>query len=169
MSLKQKGRYWGFINRKMRLKGRRSKAVCRVVRKRLVTDAQGTVAGSFFLPAADGVRKRKFGYAFSAGRKTFRLVDSRTNSEDQKEISTMDLKMNSHVQVLVLKESGGLEDGKSRDHVGVLEDLMHRLEDQEFLEDVKKVKKTHQHRIQAIQIHQHQDQIHHVHVQIQMH
>ena len=89
MSLKQRGRYWGFINRKMRLKGRRSKAVCRVVRKRLVTDAQGTVAGSFFLPAADGVRKRKFGYAFSAGRKTFRLVDSPTNSEDEKEISTM--------------------------------------------------------------------------------
>ena len=77
--------------------------------------------------------------------------------------------MNLHVQVLVLEESGGLEDGKSKDHVDALEDLLHRLEDQEFLEDVKKVKKTHQYQIQAFQIHQHQDQIHHHHVQIQMH
>ncbi len=89
MSLKQRGRYWGFINRKMRLKGRKSKAVCRVVNKRLITDGQGTVAGSFFLPAADGVRKRKFGYAFSAGKKTFRLVDSKTNSDDKAELTTM--------------------------------------------------------------------------------
>ena len=89
MSLKQKGKYWGFINNKMRLKGRQSKAVCKVVRKRLITDQSGTVAGSFFLPAADGVRKRKFGYAFSSGEKMFRLVDSKTNSEDEGAITTM--------------------------------------------------------------------------------
>ena len=88
MSLKQKGRYWGFVTEKMRLKGKTSKAVARCVRKRLITDNYGQVQGSFFLPAADGVRKRKFGYAFSAGKKIMRLVDSETNSDDAKEITT---------------------------------------------------------------------------------
>tara|TARA_A200000113_G_scaffold121245_2_gene108980 strand:+ start:23208 stop:29462 length:6255 start_codon:yes stop_codon:yes gene_type:complete len=89
MSLKQRGKYWGFVNNKMRLKGLKSKAVCKVVRKRLITDDNGTVAGSFFLPAADANRKRKFGYAFSAGEKMFRLIDSETNTDDQGEITTM--------------------------------------------------------------------------------
>ena len=89
MSLKQKGKYWGFITEKMRLKGHTSKAVCRVVRKRLVTDDAGHVQGSFFLPAADANRKKKFGYAFTAGEKLFRLVDSPTNAEDDKLFTTL--------------------------------------------------------------------------------
>ena len=89
LSLKQKGKYWGFIRKGMRIKGRKSKAVARIIRKRLITDEFGTVAGSFFLPAADAARKSKFGYAFSAGEKMFRLVDSKTNSEDEGAITTM--------------------------------------------------------------------------------
>ena len=78
--------------------------------------------------------------------------------------------MNSHVQVVVLEESGGLEDGRLEDHVDALKDLTHRSEDQEFLEDVEKIDRSQLHRIQAIQIHQHQDQIHHhQYVQILMH
>ena len=89
MSLKQKGKYWGFLTEKMRLKGMTSKAICKVVRKRLVTDDAGHVQGSFFLPAADANRKKKFGYAFTAGEKLFRLVDSPTNSEDDKLFTTL--------------------------------------------------------------------------------
>jgi hypothetical protein len=89
MSLKQKGKYWGFLTEKMRLKGMTSKAICKVVRKRLVTDDAGHVQGSFFLPAADANRKKKFGYAFTAGEKQFRLVDSPTNSEDDKLFTTL--------------------------------------------------------------------------------
>ena len=77
--------------------------------------------------------------------------------------------MNSHVQVVVLEEGGGLEDGRLEDHVDALEDLMHRSEDQEFLEDVEEVERTQLYQIQAIQIHNHQDQIHQGPVQIQMH
>lgn len=88
MSLKHKGGYWGFITRGMRLKGRSSKAVAKVTRKRLVTDNYGQVQGSFFIPSSDRRRKEKFGYAFTAGKKVMRLVDSPTNSDNEREITT---------------------------------------------------------------------------------
>ena len=53
------------------------------------TGAAGHVQGSFFLPAADANRKKKFGYAFTAGEKLFRLVDSPTNAEDDAPFTTL--------------------------------------------------------------------------------
>ena len=89
MSLKQKGKYWGFLTEKMRLKGMTSKAICKVVRKRLVTDDAGHVQGSFFLPAADANRKKSLVMHSLLVKKLFRLVDSPTNAEDDKLFTTL--------------------------------------------------------------------------------
>jgi len=89
MTLQSKGKYWGFITGAgMKLKGQTSKAICKIVNKKFVTDENGQLRGNFFLPKADGVRKNKFGRTFTAGVKTFRLVDSPTNSEREGEITT---------------------------------------------------------------------------------
>ena len=56
MSLKQKGKYWGFITDKMRLKASVKQFVELSVRDLLLM--MWTVQGSFFLPAADANRKK---------------------------------------------------------------------------------------------------------------
>jgi len=76
LSNQPQGEFYGYISTGMKLRGQTSGASASVTNVRLITDASGTVIGSFFIPNPNvDVNPR-----FECGSKIFRLTSSESNS-----------------------------------------------------------------------------------------
>jgi hypothetical protein len=76
LSFNFQSNYYGRINNGFVLVGETSKAVATVTNNRLITDQNGEVIGSFFIPNPNVPENP----TFTAGTKTFRLTSSPTNN-----------------------------------------------------------------------------------------
>lgn len=88
LGLASEGRFTGWIEVGMVLRGEESNAVCRVKDIRLVSDVIGNLYGTFFIPKHS--QKKSGNPKFTTGTKTFRLTTSSKNADiDKKAVSSV--------------------------------------------------------------------------------